>query len=119
VTDGCVIIANERGFGPLDPQKYQNYSIYEQESQALPGYNPNDEHAIFFPDPQGEDVVVAARDDFDTSDPYVLIQYQDQTQSGGGNSTLSVWSGRYFRGIRFQIVPVIRRRTALHVHPRA
>ncbi len=88
-----IIIASElggevRGQAPLDAGTYPGATIYHQDDPALPGYNPNDEHAAFFPSNAGSGVqaVFALRADFglwldphstDASDPYVLIKYQN------------------------------------------
>ncbi|MCA9423756.1 MAG: right-handed parallel beta-helix repeat-containing protein [Candidatus Omnitrophica bacterium] len=85
--DRCIIIANQEGSGPFSPTKYVNPTIYEQENPSLPGYNPNEEHAIWNTNPG--DTILAARDDLNSpinptgaSDPYVLVRYQDQDQGG-------------------------------------
>ena len=54
-------------------------SIYRQPDPALPGYNPNEEHAVLL---SGN--VYAMRDDLnvaDSSEPYVLLQYTDAVDS--------------------------------------
>jgi hypothetical protein len=80
-----LIIANQRGSGALQPPHYptrpEDITIYHQPDPSLPGYNPNEEHAAFFP-PQGESgarAVFALRSDLNTpatSAPYVLLKYK-------------------------------------------
>jgi len=76
----------------LDPARYQEIQIYNQPDQSLPGYNPNEEHAVVtssFRNSQASPCPKAAfalrndlnktiveHDDY-TSHPYVLIQYFD------------------------------------------
>jgi hypothetical protein len=50
----------------------QHPQVYYQNDPSLPGYNPNEEHALVL-----GDRVYALRDDFNTPDdpPYVLVQY--------------------------------------------
>jgi hypothetical protein len=55
-------------------------SIYYQNNSAVPGFNPNEEHAIINRE-NGFDVVYAFRDDlnlaFHQSEPFVLVDYID------------------------------------------
>ena len=77
-----IIIASTLGTGPLNPEKYTQWTIYRQPQANQPGYNPNEEHALAFNNTVGP--VFALRDDFgspDTSLPYVLIQYWDPAHS--------------------------------------
>ncbi len=97
---GVVIIASQLGsecvpvdytYQPtwadrLDPAKYQSMSIYHQPDKSLAGYNPNEEHALLAPSNSGSGfpAVFALRNDLNnlgrtTSDPYVLLRYQDAT----------------------------------------
>lgn len=85
--DRCIIISNQAGSGPFSASKYVTPTIYEQEDPNLPGYNPNEEHAIWNTNPG--DSILAARDDLNSpidptgaSDPFVIVQYQDQDQAG-------------------------------------
>lgn len=59
--------------------------LYVQNNRALPGFNPNEEHALLY-QPSGSDYVTAfaLRTDLNnqpagtaTSDPYVLVRYRD------------------------------------------
>ncbi|MCA9428671.1 MAG: hypothetical protein KC994_26570, partial [Candidatus Omnitrophica bacterium] len=49
--DRCIIIANQTGSGAFSATTHNNLSIYEQGDPALPGYNPNEEHAIWNTNP--------------------------------------------------------------------
>jgi hypothetical protein len=88
-----IIIASEQGsevFGqdPLNPLVYEAARIYVQDDRTLPGYNPNDEHALLAPSSTGTpfEAVFALRSDYGknfpgdesaASDPYVLVKYFD------------------------------------------
>ncbi|MHC4744903.1 MAG: hypothetical protein ACYS8Z_23560, partial [Planctomycetota bacterium] len=73
---------------PLDTT-HINMQVYNQPDPALPGYNPNEEHAAFFNSNKGYpyQAVFALRNDLNrtnwdepdhyTSEPYVLLKYQD------------------------------------------
>ncbi|MEM0897216.1 MAG: malectin domain-containing carbohydrate-binding protein [Verrucomicrobiota bacterium] len=69
----------------LDPAKFRQAHIYHQPDRNLPGYNPNEEHGLLAPS-QGSDfnAAFALRMDLNhrntrTSDPYVLLKFQDGT----------------------------------------
>ena len=71
-----IIMANNAGSGPLDSLQAKG-TIYRQPDWTMPGYNPNEEHAIML---GGQ--AYALRDDLNntnpvgyTSDPFVLINY--------------------------------------------
>jgi hypothetical protein len=71
-----IVMANNAGSGPLDSLQ-ANGTIYRQPDPTLPGYNPNEEHALML---GGQ--AYALRDDLNntnpaayTSDPFVLISY--------------------------------------------
>ena len=72
-----IILANNNGSGRLDPL-LANGTIYGQADPTLPGYNPNEEHALML---AGQ--VYALRDDLNktnadsnySSAPYVLLNY--------------------------------------------
>jgi hypothetical protein len=71
-----IILASNNGSGPLDSLQ-ANGSIYRQNDPTLPGYNPNEEHALML---GGQ--VYALRDDLNitngpnySSAPYVLLDY--------------------------------------------
>jgi|GEM_PF-485214 len=76
----------------LDPARFSQVKIYNQPDPTLPGYNPNEEHALLAPSlrsaavsPQpmavyalrDGDLNVTAQDSTYTSDPYVLVQFLD------------------------------------------
>jgi len=78
-----IILARNDGTGALDSLQAKGV-VYRQNDRALPGYNPNEEHALML---AGQ--AYALRDDLNitsntnheyTSDPYVLIDY---TESDG------------------------------------
>ena len=69
-------LASNAGSGPLDSLRAAG-SIYYQNEKALPGYDPNEEHALMF---GGQ--IYALRDDLNltnatnySSAPYVLLDY--------------------------------------------
>ncbi len=72
--------------------KFSNVVIYNQPDRELPGYNPNEEHALIAPSLKFQDQAnpppaayalqsgllnVLDEDETYTSDPYVLVQYFD------------------------------------------
>lgn len=89
-----IIIASEQGgevLGqlPLDSQLFPSVRLYIQDDPNLPGYNPNDEHALFAPSNtgSGHEAIFALRSDFGSqlvgdenaaSDPYVMVKYYDE-----------------------------------------
>lgn len=70
---------------PLLPAKLRNTVIYHQPSRQLPGFNPNEEHALLAESQtRSGGAVYALRNDLNrstVSDPYVLLKYQDATDS--------------------------------------
>jgi hypothetical protein len=88
-----IIIASEQGSEVLgqtrlNPAQFPSLSLYVQNDPELPGYNPNDEHAILAPSSLGSgyEAAFALRSDFGSrlagdaaaaSDPYVLLRYFD------------------------------------------
>lgn len=77
-TTNQIILANNAGSGSL--AGLVSASIYAQNNRALPGYNPNEEHAILL-----GDTAYALRDDLNqtnatgySSAPFVLVQYLAQ-----------------------------------------
>jgi hypothetical protein len=74
-----IVLASQLGSGTLDPFETHG-SIYYQNDPQLPGYNPNEEHALM-----AGGVAYATRDDLNvtnsagySSHPYVLVEYQAQ-----------------------------------------
>ena len=76
----------------FNPARFSNVKIYNQPDHTLPGYNPNEEHALLAPSlrsaaiaPQppaayalrNGDLNTTSRDASYTSDPYVLVQFFD------------------------------------------
>lgn len=81
-----LVIASGLGFGPLDPTVYPNPQIYNQPDVTQPGFNPNEEHALFAPSPTGTGTsLFALRCDLNharpgipsDSEPFVLLKYTD------------------------------------------
>ncbi|MGE0639851.1 MAG: hypothetical protein AB7P46_06180 [Thermoanaerobaculia bacterium] len=83
-----IIIASELGSEvlgqpPLDPLIYTGMRIYNQPDRTKPGFNPNDEHAIFAPanSSTGFNALFALRSDHTvaeqnkTSKPYSIVKY--------------------------------------------
>jgi len=75
-----IVLAENKGTGDLPPSQ-QGAELYAQNSPSLPGYNPNEEHALKL-----ASRFYALRDDLNVSDangvvvsskPYVLIEYTD------------------------------------------
>ncbi|MBX3744870.1 MAG: hypothetical protein KF833_06125 [Verrucomicrobiae bacterium] len=75
---GTIVIASGLGTGALDPARYPNLRIYNQPDSNLPGFNPNEEHALI-----SNGRVYALRDDLNArlhekaSEPFVLLKFQD------------------------------------------
>jgi hypothetical protein len=80
-----IIIASLQGSTEIDPVAYPQWDIYYQNDPLLPGFNPNDEHALRRPFGAGE-AIFALRDDLGsptTSQPYVLMKYVAAPGQGG------------------------------------
>lgn len=77
-----LIIASQLGSGPLSPTQYPQPQIYQQPDPTLPGFNPNEEHALL-----SGGVLYALRNDLNarvtpkSSDPFVLLKYLDPVSS--------------------------------------
>ncbi len=60
---------------------YSDVSIYVQSDSALPGHNPNEEHALISTGASGAPAAFALRNDLNdlsgASEPYVLVKYRD------------------------------------------
>ncbi|RLC09313.1 MAG: hypothetical protein DRI57_22355, partial [Deltaproteobacteria bacterium] len=79
----------------LDPARYKDVMIYQQPDPDLPGYNPNEEHAVTAPSFRHgkmasppvaafalrDDLNITAKDKTHTSENYVLLQYYDTIES--------------------------------------
>lgn len=89
---------------PYDVTRYSRVQIYSQPDSTLPGYNPNEEHALISPSlfyasaatppPTAfalrNNLNVTNQDATYTSDPYVLVQYYDQVAQQYGMSAYQV-----------------------------
>jgi len=79
-----IVIASQLGSEGLNqpilfPETFPQMSMYAQNSPSLAGFNPNDEHAEFFPSAtgSGQEAIFALRDDLrHGSEPYVLLKYR-------------------------------------------
>ncbi|MFM8418712.1 MAG: LamG-like jellyroll fold domain-containing protein, partial [Verrucomicrobiota bacterium] len=80
-----VIIASGRGSNhdeadPITPSRYPEAHLYIQPDRALPGFNPNEEHALIAPSSLGN-AAYALRNDLNAfrrfSEPMVLLKYRD------------------------------------------
>ncbi len=72
-----IVMASNLGSGDL-PSLQATGSIYTQNNKALPGYNPNEEHALLL-----GGTAWALRDDLNgpnSSEPYVLVDYLEADQ---------------------------------------
>ncbi len=70
-----IILSSNDGTGSLSDE-FSNTTLYFQNVEDSPGYNPNEEHAVKF-----SGVFYALRNDLndpDHSEPYVLIEYEDE-----------------------------------------
>jgi Concanavalin A-like lectin/glucanases superfamily/Cadherin-like domain/Bacterial Ig domain len=71
-----IIIASQNGSGTLDAARYPAKSIYNQPDLNLPGFNPNEEHALI-----SADTLYAIRNDLNSvksfSEPYTILKYRD------------------------------------------
>ena len=103
-----IVIASLRGSGPLDD--LSNVSLYFQNDDTQPGFNPNEEHAVIL-----SNVVYPLRHDLNvlgSSEPYALIQYHDAAQmfasiSGNGLNFKALSEGAQGDRIRVAIQPPV------------
>lgn len=84
------------------PERYTDVQIYNQPDRNLPGYNPNEEHALVAPSlvnvatptPAAfalrRDLNQTNQDDSYTSDPFVLVQYFDRQTTNYGMAAYQV-----------------------------
>ena len=76
-----LVIASQQGSGPINPVLQRDFRLYYQNDPTLPGFNPNDEHALLLPAKSGGgQAVFALRSDFASdpatgSQPYVLLKH--------------------------------------------
>lgn len=87
--DPSIVLASNAGSGDLTPDQVAG-RLYVQNDATLPGYNPNEEHALLL---SGR--AYALRDDLNvtagasfTSEPRVLFEYK---KSSDGRPAMSVW----------------------------
>jgi probable HAF family extracellular repeat protein len=75
-----IIIASGLGSGPLDPLLYPDMRVYNQPDKTLPGYNPNEEHALIVPSSTGQGLYALRNDlnaSLNVSDPFALLKHRD------------------------------------------
>jgi probable HAF family extracellular repeat protein len=77
-----IIIASELGSGLLNPATYLEPHVYNQPDAELPGYNPNEEHALMAEGKGGTGTgLYALRSDLNAlsghSEPYALLKYRE------------------------------------------
>ncbi len=78
VTD-TIIIASQKGTGPIDQNLFKDFHYYYQNDPTLAGFNPNDEHALISGVDGGQGIF-ALRDDLGTaatSLPYTMLKYRN------------------------------------------
>ncbi len=72
-----LVLASGEGSGVPDPLAFPSKRVYNQPDSALPGFNPNEEHAALY-----GDVLYALRNDLNAilnvSEPYTLLKYRDR-----------------------------------------
>ncbi len=99
VPDGEIVIASTCGSGPLDAALHPSREIYAQNTRSMPGFNPNEEHAMRYnpnligacgtpktwDDEKAGFAVYALRDDLNAidndSEPYALLRYKNPEDS--------------------------------------
>ncbi|MEI2722803.1 MAG: LamG-like jellyroll fold domain-containing protein [Verrucomicrobiota bacterium] len=74
-----IIVASGLGSGTLDSSVFREMQIYSQPDATLPGFNPNEEHALFAPSSSGQ-ALFALRNDLNAawgySSNFVLLKYR-------------------------------------------
>ncbi|MEY3275962.1 MAG: hypothetical protein RL153_1228, partial [Verrucomicrobiota bacterium] len=72
--------SNHDGTDPITAARYPEAQLYVQPDRLLPGFNPNEEHALIAPSIEGN-AVYALRNDLNGvrgfSEPMVLLKYRD------------------------------------------
>ncbi|HHC24920.1 MAG TPA: hypothetical protein ENK58_05825, partial [Desulfobacterales bacterium] len=100
----------------LDPARYKDVMIYQQPDPTLPGYNPNEEHAVAtasfrhgdMPSPPvaafglRDDLNITAQDETHTSENYVLLQYYDLKASNHEMEVFDIVKRDYANGYKFE-----------------
>ena len=83
-----IVIASATGSGRLDGAFYDDMRLYNQPLTNLPGFNPNEEHALVL-----DNTLFAVRDDLNAvnvySPPYALLKYR--------NTNTTRWAMRVFK----------------------
>lgn len=96
INTDTIIIARQNGTGVIDTNIYgTDWRIYFQNNPAIPGFNPNDEHAIKSLDDNGWSIF-ALRDDLGgetTSMPFVLMKFRERSQN-------KLWRFKLYKVIR-------------------
>ncbi len=95
-TTNKIIIARAIGSGPLPDALFPERRVYNQADPALPGFNPNEEHALLVPGESGE-ALFALRNDLNGpqdsppnySEPYALLKHRD--------SATGLWKVRVYK----------------------
>lgn len=84
-----IVIASQLGSGTLAPGTYNSPRVYSQPDRTLPGFNPNEEHALIAPVKEGSgSALFALRNDLNSkisplaSLPYALLKYRDPISGG-------------------------------------
>ena len=75
-----IIIASGLGSGPLDSLIYPELRVYNQPEKSLPGYNPNEEHALIVPSSTGQGLFALRNDlnaSLNVSEPFALLKHRD------------------------------------------
>jgi FG-GAP repeat len=78
--DPLVIANNNKP--PIRDSVYPDWALYYQNDRTLPGFNPNDEHAIVY-----DSAIWPLRNDLNyvtNSEPYVLMTYRDPVNQANG-----------------------------------
>ncbi|MGE3311883.1 MAG: LamG-like jellyroll fold domain-containing protein [Limisphaerales bacterium] len=83
-----IVIASTFGSGALFNTDYPERRVYNQPDRALPGFNPNEEHAFLSPANGGAgEALFALRNDLNAivspkaSEPYALLKHRDPSTS--------------------------------------
>lgn len=94
--DGTVEQVSYPAETTYNPARFQQVQIYNQPDPGLAGYNPNEEHALMAPSQRfaavsprpdaayalrDNDLNLTTQDAQYTSDPYVLVQFQDRADN--------------------------------------
>lgn len=84
-----IVIASTIGTGPISADLFPNRRLYNQPDPALPGFNPNEEHARFL-----GSTAYALRSDLNeaigASEPYALVKYQSPVDGDWAMRVFSV-----------------------------